>query len=114
MVPAIDRIIEMSFSWCGLIATIEQLIFWSTNFCTSAGSGGCGSPSEMIIMCFADAVDSISPLNPARMAGSNDGMSLMSAALIFGTISSYSAAGAMSTIHSVVPPGRYAITPASS
>ena len=67
----------------GKIATIDMVTWLSLNACTSAGGGGCGSPSEMMIMCFAAASLSFRPRRPISIVGAKAGMSPGAEALIF-------------------------------
>ena len=85
-------IFEMSCPPCGKMATIEMLtmLFWKSLI--SGGGGGEGSPSEMMIMCLADASLFCRPFRPNCIVLVKLGMSPMTAALIFLNSSWYSPA----------------------
>ena len=85
------------------MATIETLTCSSTNALIKTGSGGCGSPSEMMIMCLVAASVFFSASRPLRIVPTKLGMSPGEDALIFVTISSYLFAGVISNTHCSVP-----------
>src|SRR5204863_10076209 len=60
----------------GLITTVETLILPAMNESTSAGGGGDGSPSLMMIMCFIAASLACNPFNPSCMMLEKLGMSI--------------------------------------